>query len=231
MDGQYSRLEALIGKEKLERLKNASVAVIGCGAVGSFCLEPLIRAGIGRITVVDHDSFEPSNLNRQLLATRDTVGRKKVEVAEERILSINPDCQVNAIDMFLTKENAATLIQGHDAVFDCIDSVESKCALIETALALDIKIFSSMGAARKTDLKEIRYGELFKTEGDPLAKAVRQRLRKAGIRGKVEVVFSPETPKDCSMEGQRVLGSLGTVTALFGIMLAHKGIEYLTGEA
>lgn len=225
-ESQYIRLEALIGTEKLGKLQNSRIAVIGCGAVGGFALEPLIRVGIKEITIVDFDKFEISNLNRQLLSNHDTIGRDKVDVAKERILSINPHCKVNALNLFLDESNTYEIVKEMDLVFDCIDNVKSKCFLIKTCLENNIKIFSSMGAASKQDISRIRFADISKTEGCPLAKAVRQNLKKNGIYEGLEVVFSPEQRNG----NDNMLGSMPTITATFGLMLAHRGIEYLISK-
>lgn len=225
-ESQYIRLEALIGTEKLKKLQNSRIAVIGCGAVGGFTLEPLIRVGIKEITIVDFDKFEISNLNRQLLSNHDTIGRVKVDVAKERILSINPECKVNALNLFLDESNAYEIVKDMDLVFDCIDNVKSKCFLIKTCLTNDIKLLSSMGAALKQDINKIKFADISKTEGCPLAKAVRQNLKKDGICKGLEVVFSPE---QINRNGN-MLGSMPTITATFGLMLAHRGIEYLLNK-
>lgn len=229
-DGQYIRLEALLGEEQLITLQNRRVAVIGCGAVGSFTLEPLARCGIMDITVVDFDKFELSNLNRQLLATHQSIGRVKVEVAKERILSINPVCKVTALNTFVDKNNVEEIIKGMDVVFDCIDSVTSKCELLKACIDNNIKVFSSMGAALKTDITKIQVTDIWKTTGCPLAKAVRTQLKKLGVHSSIEVVFSPELPNRENCPTSTMLGSMPTITATFGLTLAHKGLEYLLAK-
>lgn len=228
---QYARLEALIGKEQLEKLQSKKVAVIGCGAVGSFALEPLARCGINNITVVDFDNFEITNLNRQLLATHQTIGRKKVEVAKERILSINPNCSVTTLDIIVDSENVLSIVSGMDIVFDCIDSVSSKIALLKCCYENRIKVISSMGAALKTDISKIQVGDISKTSGCPLAKRVRLGLKKVGITKGIETVFSPEIANRQFSPASSYLGSMPTITATFGLFVAHQGIKYLINKA
>ncbi len=229
--GQYARLEALLGSEKLEWLQSKKVAVIGCGAVGSFALEPLARSGINDITVVDFDCFELTNLNRQLLATHQTLGRKKVEVAKERILSINPSCTVTSLDTFIDADNILSIIKDKDLVLDCIDSVSSKIALLKCCYENRIKVISSMGAALKTDITKIQVGDISKTTGCPLAKRVRLGLKKLGITKGIETVFSSEQADRRYSPTSSYLGSMPTITATFGLFVAHQGIKYLMDRA
>ncbi len=192
---RFSRTELLIGKEGLERLYTAKVAVIGLGGVGSYIVEALTRAGIGRIVLVDFDEVCLTNTNRQIHAVTGNYGRSKVEVMTERVKAINPEAEVSAKNAFLTSENLDQIIDaGVSYVADAIDTVWSKVALIEHCYKNRIPVISAMGTGNKFDPTAFRIDDISKTHTCPLAKAVRKALREKGITKGVKVVYSPEQP-------------------------------------
>ena len=221
---RFSRLERLLGSDALERLHSAHVMIVGIGAVGGWAMEALVRSGVGHLRLVDFDVVEASNMNRQVIATVDTLGMKKVDAARDRCLTIWPGCDVQALDVFVDDENASSLVEGVDIVLDCNDTVMAKVALIRACQEKDVTIISSMGAALRRDLTRIRVSSLAQTHGCPLARAVRAQARRQGLSLDVSVVFSDETV-DFDYSGSRIdtdderrkhtaLGSLTTVTAV-----------------
>ncbi|MDF0726811.1 tRNA threonylcarbamoyladenosine dehydratase [Cytobacillus sp. S13-E01] len=192
---QFSRNELAIGKQGLETLKNSTVAVLGIGGVGSFSAEALARSGVGRLVLVDKDDVDITNVNRQLIALLSTVGRQKVELMKERIADINPDCEVIALKMFYTEDTYEQFFSyGLDFVVDASDTISYKIHLMKQCLERNIPIISSMGAANKMDPTRFKIADISKTHTDPIAKVIRTRLRKEGIRKGINVVFSDESP-------------------------------------
>ena len=228
MEEFFSRSEALLGAEGLDRLRNVRVIIFGVGGVGSWCAEALIRTGLTHLTIVDGDTVQPSNVNRQLPATRETLGRPKVEALRERLLSINPDAEIVAVHQYLTpalsqgegetSESSDFRFEEYDYVIDAIDDVPAKADLIINATrARGVKVFCSMGAALRFDPTAVTTGELMSIKGDALAKAVRARMKKIGLHPykKVRCVYSTEQAQRCEARG-----SLMQVTAVFGCTLA-----------
>lgn len=192
---QFSRNELAIGTEGIERMKGKTVAILGVGGVGSFAAEACARTGIGRIILVDKDTVDITNINRQLVAYMSTIGRSKAGVMKERIADINPDCEVIDLHMFYTEETAEEFFSYEpDYVIDASDTISYKIHLIQQCKERGIKVISSMGAANKTDPTRFRIADISKTHTDPLAKVIRLRLRKLGIKQGVPVVFSDESP-------------------------------------
>lgn len=192
---QFSRNELAIGKAGLEKLKNTTVAILGVGGVGSFAAEACARSGIGRIILVDKDNVDITNINRQLVAYLSTVGRPKAEVMKERIADINPECEVIDLQMFYTEETYEKFFEyGIDYVIDASDTIMYKIHLMKECLKRNIPLISSMGAANKTDPTRFRIADISKTHTDPMAKVIRTKLRKEGIKKGVTVVFSDESP-------------------------------------
>jgi tRNA A37 threonylcarbamoyladenosine dehydratase len=192
---QFSRNELAIGKEGIEILKNSTVAVLGIGGVGSFSAEALARSGVGRILLVDKDDVDITNVNRQIHALVSTVGKPKADLMRDRIKAINPDCDVIALKMFYTEETYEEFFSyGLDYVIDASDTISYKIHLMKECLNRGIPIISSMGAANKTDPTRFQIADISKTHTDPIAKVVRTRLRKEGIRKGIQVVFSDESP-------------------------------------
>jgi len=225
------RTMLLIGEEGIARLKDTFAVVCGVGAVGGYALEGLVRAGIGHIRVVDADVFNDSNLNRQILATVDTIGRKKAEVAAERARSINPDIDVETMCEFVSADSIDRILAGNpDLVIDAIDTVEHKCALLRAVSERGIRTFSSMGAALHFDTQSIHVATLKKTKVCPLAASVRSRLRDADTSC-ITCVYSEEKleirPDERDEHGKSILGSLPTVPAVFGMTLANEAIRYI----
>ncbi|MGM9986782.1 MAG: ThiF family adenylyltransferase [Bacillaceae bacterium] len=192
---QFSRNELAFGKEGLNILQGSTVAVLGIGGVGSFAAEALVRSGVGRIILVDKDIVDITNVNRQIHALLSTVGRPKVEVMKERLLDINPDCEVIALQMFFTDETVEKFFEVPlDFVVDASDTISYKILLIKECLRRRIPFISSMGAANKMDPTRFKVVDITKTTTDPIAKVIRTKLRKEKIKGKVPVVFSDENP-------------------------------------
>ena len=245
MKQAFSRTAALLGAQAMEKLQNARVAVFGLGGVGGYCLEALARSGVGSFDLIDADTIDVTNINRQILALHSTMGRKKTEVAKERILDINPEASVTALDVFAEEGKYDEIFSGADIIIDAIDSLGPKISLLESAYRSGIPVISSMGAALRRDPSLIRVADLYDSWGCPLARSVRSGLRKRGIGRGIDVVFSPEKvdfkyippEEDDEIEfddkilrrgRQRVmLGSLPTVTAIFGETLAHLALTKL----
>ncbi len=248
MDNRFMRTERLLGRDGLARLKAARVAVVGLGAVGSYAAEGLARAGVGHLRLVDFDTVRPSNINRQLYALDSTVGQAKVEVARCRILDINPACEVEALPVFVDAKTVDCVLSPPlDLVIDAIDSLSPKVELIAAAAGAGLRIVSCMGAAERTDPSKVRIAPLETTRECPLAKWVRKRLRQRGISHGVMCVYSEELPGNTwarpAAEGEeadaaldrgrkrRVLGSLSTLTGIFGLTAATEAIRLLTHAA
>lgn len=192
---QFSRNELAIGTEGLDKLKNTTVAILGIGGVGSFAAEACARSGVGRIILVDKDNVDITNINRQLVAYLSTVGKSKSAVMKERIADINPECEVIDMHMFYTEETYELFFaQGIDYVIDASDTVMYKIHIMKECLRRNIPIISSMGAANKMDPTRFQIADISKTHTDPLAKVIRTKLRKEGIKKGVTVVFSDESP-------------------------------------
>lgn len=220
----FLRSRLLLGDTAMERMENARVIVFGVGGVGSWCAESLVRTGIRHITVVDGDTVCPSNINRQLMATQDSIGRPKVEVMKERLASINPEAEITALHKVYNAGNAGEFrIADYDYVVDAIDSLPDKAHLILHASECTT-LFSSMGAALKTDTTQVGVTEFRKVEGDPLARALRNRFRKqqAFPKRKFLCVYSRQQPlrNQAECDGERANGSLCHITGIFGLTLA-----------
>lgn len=196
----YTRTQLVVGKKGIDKLKNSTVAIFGIGGVGSFSTEALCRAGIGTLILIDSDVVDITNLNRQILATRETVDKPKVEVMKERILSINPNCNVIIHKTFVTPENVNEIINKDiDYVVDAIDTITAKLALIETCYKNQIPIMSSMGTGNKIDPTQFKVSDIYKTKVCPLAKVMRYELKKRGVK-KLKVVYSEELPTEPKLD-------------------------------
>lgn len=218
---RLNRTRLLFSDTGIEKLRNSAIMVVGCGAVGSFAIEALARSGIGHLIVVDFDTIEESNINRQLFALDSTLGIKKVAVAKSRIHDINPDITVDALDLFFDENSEIPTVP--DFIIDAIDTVESKIALYKWASAHNVPIISSMGAASKTDIGQISVAPLSRTTVCPLASRVRRMVRDIGLPD-IPVVYSTQTPAPVSGHAKN-LGSVITVTGTFGLMLANYVIS------
>ncbi len=214
---RLNRTRLLFNDDGLSKLMNATVMVVGCGAVGSVAIEALARTGVGNLIIVDFDKVESSNINRQLFALDSTIGKPKVDVAKARIADINPNINVQAFDMFWDKDTDINKMP--DFIIDAIDTAESKIALYKWAQERNIPIISSMGAALKTDVAQIKISELGRTSVCPLAAKMRKMLRENELKD-VHVVFSTEKPAPVR-EHAKNMGSNITVTGIFGLMLAN----------
>lgn len=243
MQNRFSRTELLFGKEKMERLYNARVAVFGVGGVGGHAVEALARSGVGTLDLIDDDKVCLSNLNRQIIATEKTIGRSKVEVAKERVLEINPEAQVNIYPTFYMPDTAGQFdFTQYDYVIDAIDTVTGKIALVEQANAAGTPIISSMGAGNKLDPTAFRVTDIYKTNVCPLAKVMRRELKKRGIK-KLKVVYSEEipmtpiaaeeesAPEDSTHAKRRQIpGSVAFVPSVVGLIIAGEVIKDLTKD-
>ncbi len=236
----FSRTRLLLGNEAMENLKNAHVAVFGMGGVGGYVVEALARSGVGELTLVDHDTVSITNINRQILATRDTVGMEKADAAKQRVLSIRPEINVNAITKFYGPDTAAEFdFTQYDYVVDAIDTVTGKLALVTAAQAAGTPIISSMGTGNKLDPTRFQIADISKTSVCPLARVMRKECAKRGIKH-LKVLFSTEDPipSDPSTltdeelpEGRRSLpGSVAFVPSVAGLILAGEVINDLISK-
>ncbi|NLW80467.1 MAG: tRNA threonylcarbamoyladenosine dehydratase [Desulfovibrionales bacterium] len=238
---RFARTMQLIGEDGLSRLGESTVAVFGLGAVGSYVVEALARAGVGSLVLFDHDVVSLSNMNRQLLALESTIGQAKVRVARDRILDINPNCRVEARVQFVDGENVAGLLeQRFNVLVDAIDGVNSKVNLIVAARELGIPVVSSMGAAAKLDPSKIVAADISKSYMCPLAQIIRKRLRRRGVVSGVRCVFSTEPAQNknepvveeapeqgLSGRPRAPIGSISYLTGMFGLYVASEVIRIL----
>jgi tRNA A37 threonylcarbamoyladenosine dehydratase len=248
LDERFSRIVRMIGMKGLERLERAQVVVVGLGAVGSYATEALARAGVGGLRLVDFDHIKPSNLNRQLYALESTLGQPKSSVAARRVADINPACRVEALDCFVHRETLDRVFAGPPhLVVDAIDSLNPKVELLAGARERTIPVISSMGAALRTNPAAIQVALLSDASHCPLARRIRKELRQRGVSTDFPCVYSTEPithlpstalPREEAEEGQlsrgrrrRTLGSLPTLTGIFGLILANTALEILTGDA
>ncbi len=234
MNEMMSRTQLLIGEDALEKLKNSKVIVFGVGGVGGYVVESLTRSFVGAITVVDNDLVSESNINRQILATTDTVGKRKTQVAKERVLSINPNCCIKTIDMFFLPENSHEIdFSQYDYIVDAVDTVSAKIELARIAQQMNIPIISSMGTGNKLHPEMIEISDIYKTSVCPLARAMRSLCKKNGIK-KLKVVYSKEEPvkTECksSENGRVVPASSAFVPACAGIVIASVVVNDIIKE-
>ena len=231
------RTELLLGSDRIERLRNARVLVVGLGGVGAYAAEAIARAGVGTMTIADADAVSESNINRQLPALHSTVGEPKAEVMARRLLDINPGLRLTVVRRYIRDEETETLLdEGFDYVVDAIDTLSPKAGLIRSCLERDIPVVSSMGAGAKTDPTRIRIEDIARSHHCPLAHMLRKRLHKMGIRTGFYVVFSDEPVREGSMmlcEETNKKSNVGTISympALFGCHCASVVIRDLIGE-
>ena len=236
MEDWQQRTRILLGEDKMKRLQQAHVLVVGLGGVGAYAAEMICRAGVGRMTIVDADTVQPTNINRQLPALHSTIGKEKSAVLAASFKDINPDIQLRVLPVFLKDGNIPELLDAaqYDFVVDAIDTLAPKCHLIAEALKRHIKIVSSMGAGAKSDITQVRFADIWDTYHCGLSKAVRKRLQKLGIKRKFPVVFSTEQadPKAVLLteDEQNKKSTCGTVSympAVFGCYLAEYVIKRL----
>ena len=232
----YTRTELLLGQEAVEQLKNAHVLVAGLGGVGGYAAEMLCRAGIGRLTIVDSDVVNVTNINRQIIALHSTVGQPKAQLFLERFADINPDCKVKAIESFLRDEEMVRLLEAepYDCVVDAIDTLSPKVFLLYHAHRLGLQTVSSMGSAGKSDAGAIQVADIGKSHTCPLAAMVRKRLHRLGVSKGITVVFSTEKVAENSMidepsqNKRTVIGTISYLPAIFGCRVAAEVIKKLT---
>lgn len=250
MLNQFSRTELLIGKDSIEKLNKAKVAIFGIGGVGSFVVEGLVRAGVENFILVDDDKICLTNLNRQIIATHKTIGRYKIEVAKERILEINPNAKVEIYQEFFMPESKEILDETVDYIVDSVDTVTAKIELVTRADKLNIPIISSMGTGNKLEPTKFEVADIYKTSICPLAKVMRKELRARGIK-KLKVVYSEEEPikldetgnsgskndcicppgtkRKCTVRNQ-VPGSISFVPSVAGLIIAGEVIKDIIGN-
>lgn len=249
---EFSRTELLIGKQALAKLKNSRVAVFGIGGVGTYVVEGLVRAGVGKLVLVDDDCICLTNINRQLHATRKTVGRSKVEVMRERILEINPAVEVEIFQEFYLPDNPRELLRAdYDYVVDAIDTMTGKIALVVNAQKLGVPVISSMGAGNKLEASGFKVADIYKTTSCPLARIMRKELRERGIKA-LKVVYSEEIPlepqesddtscanhcvcppgttRKCTSR-RKIPGSISFVPAVCGLIIAGEVVKDLIAQA
>ena len=224
MENQHTRTIAVLGEAAIKKLKNSRIAVFGVGGVGSYTVEALARAGVGAIDLIDNDIFNVTNINRQLYATHKTIGQYKVDVARDRILEINPECKVTAYKMFYMPENADTIdLSQYDYIVDAIDTVSAKVELIVRANKLGVKIISSMGTGNKLHPEMFEVADIYKTSVCPLAKVMRTRLKKEGVK-KLKVVYSKEEP---ITNPDNIIGSVPFVPSVVGLIISGEVVKDL----
>ncbi len=233
MQNAFERSEMLWGKQAQEKLENSHIAIFGVGGVGGHALECVARCGIGQITVVDSDVVSQSNINRQILATCDSVGKLKVSVAKERVLQINPSCKVNEINMFYLPLNSHEVnVSEFDYIIDAIDTMSAKIELIVRANSFNIPIISSMGCGNKLNPADFYVSDIYKTNTDPIAKVLRRELKKRQISG-LKVVCSSEKamkPAASVQEGQKFIpASVSFVPGVCGMIMAGEAIKDILG--
>lgn len=235
MQPLFERSLLVFEQEGIEKLQNAHVLIAGVGGVGGFVAEALARAGLGKLTLIDHDVVSPSNLNRQIVSLNSTLGQSKVEVMAGRIRDINPECELTLIKTFLKPEDMDSVLSGsYDAVVDAIDSLNCKVSLVATAYQKGLKVYSSMGAGRRIDPSQIAITDISKTHTCALARNMRQLLRKQGIKKGIPVVFSKELPmRPGPMEeiegarGRVVNGTASYMPGIYGLMLAGLVVKQI----
>lgn len=224
----YERTSILIGDENLRKLNNSNVCILGVGGVGSYVLEALARSGILNITIVDKDVVDTTNINRQLIALKSTIGKDKVQVAKSRVFDINEEIKLVAIKEEITRENISSILnKSYDYIVDCVDNLEAKIAIIEFAHMNNIKCISSMGMGKRLNPLDIKVCDINKTYMCPLAKKVRKILKDLGIK-KQKVVFSKEEPK--SEKKSKTLGSISFVPSVAGLVIASEVVKDIINE-
>ena len=224
MLNQFSRTELIIGKDAIKKLQESKVAVFGIGGVGSFVVEGLVRAGVGKFVLVDKDEVDITNLNRQIIATHKTIGKDKVEVAKERILDINPNAEVKIYKEFFLPETEGILDKTIDYVVDCVDTVTAKIELVVRANKLNIPIISAMGTGNKLDPTKFEVTDIYKTSVCPLAKVMRKELKARNIPN-LKVVYSKEEP--IKHKEQQIPGSISFVPSVAGLIISGEVIKDL----
>ena len=229
MENQFTRTQTLIGEEALNKLKTSRVAIFGVGGVGGYVAEALARAGIENLDLIDNDTVNVTNINRQIIALHSTIGKDKIEVGKERILDINPNAKVETYKTFFTPENSNEFdFAKYDYVVDAIDSVSGKIELVLKSQQVNVPIISSMGAGNKLNPEMFEIADIYKTSVCPLAKVMRQELKKRGVK-KLKVVYSKEMP--IKQNGQRIPASISFVPSAVGLIMASVVVKDLIKES
>jgi tRNA A37 threonylcarbamoyladenosine dehydratase len=245
MNDPFARTRAFLGKERFERFQNSFVTIVGVGAVGGHAAEALVRAGIGRLRLVDFDLVQFTNINRQIMALHSTIGEPKVEAARKRLQDINPDCWIEPLQIFCDEHSSPQILDPRpDLLLDCIDSLNPKCQLLVTAAEMSVATLSSMGAALRSDPSKVRVADIMDSNHCPLAKRVRKFLRRRGMTGGIDCVYSSERVEfdyrlddveeppatEHAKRGRKrnTLASLPTLTGIFGLTLANEAILRLS---
>lgn len=228
MLNEFSRTELLLGQDGMKKLTSASIAIFGIGGVGSYIAEALARCGVGNITLIDNDEVAVTNLNRQIIALHSTIGKKKVDIAKNRILDINPNANVVALNCFYTGNEID--LSKFDYIADAIDTVSSKLNLIENAYKQNVPVISSMGTGNKLDPTKLTVTDIYKTEMCPLAKVMRYELKKRNVK-KLKVVYSTEKPCKHKSESKEItqkrktIGSVSFVPSVAGLIIAGEIVK------
>ena len=230
---RFLRTSLLLSEEKMQALKNAHVMVFGVGGVGGYVVEALVRSGVGKVSIIDNDTVNITNLNRQIIALESTLEKLKVDVLKERILAINPDCEVVCYEKFITDTNIDEIdFSCVSYVIDAVDTITAKIAIIGKAKELNIPIITSMGAGNRLDPLQIKIGDINQTKNCPLAKVMRNELKRREIKG-VKCVYSlelPVTPNQTIVNeenGKKVIGSIAYMPSIFGLIIASEVIKEL----
>lgn len=221
---EFSRTERLIGADALLKLKNANIIIFGLGGVGSYVAEALARSGIGKMTVVDKDIIDITNINRQLYALHSTVGKKKAQAAKERIADINPECQVTAVTKMYLPENSSEFnLSQYNYIIDAVDNVTAKIDLAVKSQELNVPVISSMGTGNKLDATAFKIADIYKTDTCPLCRIMRKELKAHNVK-KLKVLYSTEVPK---RDGERTPASISYVPSVAGLIIAGEVIKDL----
>lgn len=230
---RFLRTKLLLDEKKMAKLKDAHVMVFGVGGVGGYVVEALVRSGVGKVSIIDNDTVNITNINRQIIALETNVDKKKVEVLKERILAINPTCEVVCYDTFVTDRNIDEInFDGVSYVVDAVDTITAKIAIIEKAKGYNIPIISSMGAGNRLDPFQIKIADINQTINCPLAKVMRNELKKRNIKN-VKCIFSLELPIEPNEtiinpeNGKKVIGSIAYMPSIFGLIIASEVIKDL----
>ena len=228
---RFLRTSLLLSDEKMKSLANSHIMVFGVGGVGGYVVEALVRSGVSKITIIDNDTVNITNLNRQIIALESTLGMLKVDVVKERILAINPNCEVNVYPLFITEENIDEInYDGINYIVDAVDTIVAKIAIIKKAKELNIPIISSMGAGNRLDPFQIRVADINQTKNCPLAKTMRNELKKREIKN-VKCVYSLELPVELTQKiinpenNKVVIGSISYMPSMFGLIIASEIIK------
>ena len=225
IENQFSRTELLIGKEGIDKLQKAKVAIFGIGGVGSFVVEGLARAGIGNLIIVDYDKYDITNINRQLGALHSTIGKYKVDVMKERILDINPNAIVEAYRPDEIEGGETNIIDSSITyIVDAIDTMENKIKLIEKANSENINIITATGAGNKLDPTKFEIADIYKTSVCPVCRILRKELKKRNIK-KLKVLYSKEVPQKVSQNENKTLGSISFVPSVAGLIIAGEVVK------